>query len=307
MMRDLVNHRDKRTSQPPVSSLRIIGSQIAAHIKILRIRHWIKNLLLFAAPFFGGNLFLDKTVLMALPVFLAFSCCASAAYIFNDIRDYKKDRLHPVKKERPIASNGISIPQSSLLAISLLVSSLILSYSIAPAFFYLMLSYIFIQIAYSLRLKDIAVVDIFCIASGFVIRVLAGGAAFHVEVSPWLLLTMFMISLVLASGKRIGEASLLNGDAVRHRKSLEHSYVSSLNEILLISSASSLIAYALYTVEMYQSLVYTIPIATFGLFRYMVLSKQGMGDPTEALTKDRWLAVTVIVWLVAVGLIRYIK
>ncbi|GBD97257.1 MAG TPA: decaprenyl-phosphate phosphoribosyltransferase [Nitrospirae bacterium] len=305
MMRDLVNYRNERISQPAISSLRLIGSQITAHIKILRIKHWIKNFLLFAAPFFGGNLFLDKTVLMALPVFLAFSSCASAAYIFNDIKDYKKDRLHPAKKKRPVASNGISIPQASLLAVSLLLPSLILSYFIAPLFFYLMFSYIIIQAAYSLHLKDIAVVDIFCIASGFVIRVLAGGAAFRVEVSPWLLLSMFMISLVLASGKRLSEASLLNGDAVRHRKSLEHSYVSSLHEILLISSASSLIAYAMYTVEMYQSLVYTIPVATFGLFRYIILSKQGMGDPTEALTKDKWLAMTVMMWLLLVGFIRY--
>ncbi|KPJ98471.1 MAG: hypothetical protein AMK71_11335 [Nitrospira bacterium SG8_35_4] len=290
-----------------MSSLSRVGSDIAENIKILRIRHWIKNFLLFAPPFFGGSLFINETLLMAVPVFLAFSFCASSAYIFNDIKDYQKDRLHPDKKKRPIASNRISVTQASLLSIAMIVPSLILSFSIAPAFFYLIIAYIIIQAAYSLHLKNVAVVDIFCIAMGFVIRVLAGGAAFRVEVSHWLLLSMFMISLVLASGKRLSEVGLLHEDASKHRKSLEHAAsASSLNEILLISSASSLIAYALYTVEMYQSLIYTIPIATFGLFRYIVLSKQGMGDPTQALTKDRWLIVTIGMWLSVIGWIRYL-
>lgn len=305
MMQEPIEYRNTEPSPAAVASRGRVRSQITAHIKILRIRHWIKNLLLFAAPFFGGKLFLDKTALLAVPVFLAFSCCASAAYIFNDIKDCKKDRLHPLKKNRPVASNGISIPQASFFAVSLLIPSLALSYFIQPVFFYLLLSYIAIQAAYSLRLKDIAVVDIFCIASGFVIRVLAGGAAFSVVVSPWLLLSMFMISLVLGAGKRLSETGLLHEHAVTHRKSLEGSYVSSLQEILLISSAASLIAYALYTVEMYPSLVYTIPVATFGLFRYLILSKQGLGDPTEALTKDKWLAMTVAMWLLLVGFIRY--
>lgn len=275
------------------------------YIKTLRSKHWLKNILLFAAPFFGGRLFFEETLLMALPAFMAFSLCASAAYIFNDIKDIENDRLHPGKKKRPIASNRISRRQASAFAVFLMVPSLILSYAIAPAFFYYIFSYLFIQAAYSAYLKNIAIVDIFCITSGFVIRVLAGGAAFNVEVSQWLLLTMFMISLVLAAGKRLGEVSLLNEKAEKHRKSLGYYSVSTLNEILIISSSSSLIAYALYTVEQFQNLIYTVPVVIFGLFRYIMLSKQGMGDPTEAMTGDKWLALTVILWLVLVGVIRY--
>jgi 4-hydroxybenzoate polyprenyltransferase len=283
-----------------------ISSSIILYLRLLRVRHWVKNLLLFAAPFFGGSLFMDETLFMALPVFFAFSWCASSAYILNDIKDYEKDRLHPDKKERPIASGRISMATASFLAIVMIVPSVILSYSIGTIFFYFVLLYIIIQVAYSLYLKNSAITDIFCIASGFVIRVLAGGAAFNVEVSHWLILSMFMISLMLASGKRLSEVSLLNGNASKHRKSLGHaSYASTLHEILLISSGSSLIAYALYTVEMYQNLIYTIPIATFGLFRYLLLSKLGMGDPTQALTKDKWLIMTVVIWLIVVGLIRY--
>lgn len=275
------------------------------YLNLLRPKHWLKNILLFAAPFFGGRLFFEETLLMALPAFMAFSLCASAAYIFNDIKDIENDRLHPEKKKRPIASNSISKMQASVFAVFLIVPSLILSYAIEPAFFYYILSYLFIQAAYSTYLKNIAIVDIFCIASGFVIRVLAGGATFNVEVSHWLLLTMFMISLVLAAGKRLGEVSLLNEKAEKHRKSLRYYSVSTLNEILIISSSASLIAYALYTVEQFQSFIYTIPVVTFGLFRYIMLSKQGMGDPTEAMTKDKWMVLTVVLWLLLVGLIRY--
>jgi len=307
VMWESIQSRSDKTQHPDISFLGRVASDIVENIKILRIRHWIKNFLLFAAPFFGGSLFMNETLLMAIPVFLAFSFCASSVYIFNDLNDYQNDRLHPTKKKRPIASNRISMTQAYLLCIVMMVPSLILSYSISPDFFYLIIAYIVLQVAYSLRLKHIAVVDIFCIAAGFVIRVLAGGAVFRVEVSHWLLLSMFMISLVLASGKRVSEVSLLQEDAPKHRKSLDNETSASiLGEILIISSAASLIAYALYTVEMYQNLIYTIPIGTFGLFRYIVLAKQGMGDPTHALTKDRWLMATIGIWLSVVGWIRYL-
>jgi len=276
-----------------------------SYIKTLRTRHWIKNFFLFAAPFFGGKLFFKETLLTAFPAFMAFSFCASAAYIFNDIQDIENDGLHPEKKYRPIASGSISKGRASVFAIFLVTLSFIISYKIAPAFFYFVLSYLLIQIAYSISLKNIVLIDIFCIASGFVIRVLAGGAAFDVVISKWLMLTMFMISLVLATGKRLGEVRLLNDLAEKHRKSLHHHYADSLNEILLISSSASLIAYALYTLEQFQGLIYTVPVVTFGLFRYIMISKQGMGDPTAALTRDKWLSVTVVIWIILVGLIRY--
>ena len=275
------------------------------YFKILRIKHWIKNLFLFAAPFFGGRLFHEETVLVAFPAFIAFSLCASAAYIFNDIKDIKNDKLHSEKLKRPVASGSISRRNASVFIFSLLVPSFILSYKITPVFFYYILSYLIIQIVYSLYLKNVALLDIFCIASGFVIRVLAGGTAFHTEVSHWLLLTMFMISILLAAGKRLGELSLLNEKAEEHRKSLMNYSTTTLNEILLISASTSLITYALYSIEQFKSFVYTVPIVTFGLFRYIMLSKRGLGDPTEAMTNDKWLALTVGLWLIVVGIIRY--
>ena len=278
---------------------------LTGYIKELRIKHWVKNLFLFAAPFFGGVLFKDSTLYLALPAFASFSLCASAVYIINDIVDIKNDLLHPKKSQRPVASGAISKKNAVLVALMLTVTSLFISFRISPNFFGFIVLYFLIQMAYSIYLKHIAIADIFCIASGFVIRVLAGGAAFNVDISRWLLLTMFMISLVLAAGKRLGEVRLLNERAEAHRKSLDVHFISTLNEILLISSAGSLIAYSLYIVEQFPTLIYTVPVVTFGLFRYLLISKKGGGDPTDALTGDKWLALTVLLWLFMTGFLRY--
>ena len=278
---------------------------MSIYIKLLRPRHWLKNILLFAAPLFGGRILSSDTLSMAVPAFISFCLCTSAAYIYNDIKDLEKDRLHPEKRHRPIASGGINIKGAITLAVLLATASLITAYIIRPLFFYYVLSYLSIQIAYSTYLKRIVIVDIFCIALGFVIRVLAGGTAFNTEVSHWLMLTMFMISLVLASGKRLGEASLLNDRAQGHRSTLDHYSISTLKEILVISSSASLVSYALYSIEQFPVFIYTLPVVTFGLFRYIHISKKGLGDPTEALTRDRPLILTVILWLLIVILTRY--
>lgn len=277
------------------------------YFTLLRPKHWIKSFFLFAAPFFGGRLFTGEMLITAVPAFAAFSLCASSAYIFNDLSDIENDKLHPEKGKRPIVSGAIGKGEAFIIATLLAASSFAIAFRIAPTFFSFVLAYFLVQIAYSFYLKHIAIVDIFCIASGFVIRVLAGGAAFHVGVSRWLLLTMFMISLVLATGKRIAEVALLQDHVAGHRRSLNTYSISVLNEIMVISASSSLVSYALYTIEQFQDLIYTVPIVTFGLFRYIMLSRNHLGDPTEAMTRDKWLALTVLVWLALVGAIRYTR
>lgn len=282
-----------------------MNSQIRDLILLLRPKHWIKNLFLFAAPLFGGRLFHEHTLQNALPALVAFSLCASAGYVINDIRDIVNDRVHPEKKRRPIASGAVSKGTAVFVAVMLTVLSLFISYTVGLSFLLFPLAYLLIHISYSFYLKHVVILDVFCIASGFVIRVLAGGAAFDVPISQWLLLTMFMISLVLGTGKRLGEVSLLQERMGEHRRGLDVSVISTLDDILLISSGAALIAYALYTVEQSPSLVYTIPLVTLGLFRYLLVSKRGLGDPTDAMTKDALLAATVFVWLLLVSLIRY--
>lgn len=280
-------------------------NKIRNYISLLRPKHWIKNLFLFAAPFFGGALLSESTLGTALPAFVAFSFCASSVYILNDVSDIENDKLHHEKKTRVIASGSIRRENAWISAVLFGVLSLAIAFEVSLPFLFFILLYFSIQLTYSLYFKHIPIVDIFCIASGFVIRVLAGGAAFNIRVSQWLLLTMFLISLVLATGKRAGEMNLLNERAEEHRKSLGYYSSSTLNEILLFASAASLIAYALYTIEQFQRLIYTVPVVTFGLLRYIMLSKQGSGDPTDALTKDKWLGGTVLLWLFLVWLIRY--
>jgi len=274
-------------------------------IKLLRIHHWLKNLFLFAAPFFGGVIFEESLITKALPAFLAFSLGASSVYIFNDIMDRERDRLHPLKKDRPIASGIVALKTALLLLMILLSLSIYLSLLTGRGFLLYLLLYISLQILYSIKLKSLVIIDIFAIAAGFVIRVLAGGVAFHVEVSPWLFATIFMISLVLASGKRLSEVMQLSTNASQHRESLGSYSDSFLREIFLISSGTALVTYALYTVEQSPDLMYTIPLVTFGLFRYLLLAEKGLGDATEALTRDLPLSLTVILWLLLVGVVRY--
>lgn len=275
------------------------------YIILLRPHHWIKNLFLFAAPFFGGVIFKEGFLKAAIPAFFAFSFAASAVYIFNDIIDKQRDRLHPLKNKRPIASGAVEYKMAILIALFLLFLSLYISFKIEKGFFLYVVFYLLLQIAYSLKLKNIAILDIFCIAAGFVIRVMAGGRAFHIEVSPWLFATMFMISLVLASGKRLSETRLLHDSASNHRKSLNDYSEGFLKDILIISSGTAIVTYALYTVEQSQELIFTIPVVVFGLFRYLRLANSGTGDATEALTKDLQLAIAVIIWLGLVGIIRH--
>ena len=284
-----------------------LGQNVRVWLSLLKAKHWVKNILLFAAPFFGGYLFHPFTVSSAFTAFAAFCLCASAGYIVNDVKDADKDRLHPRKSTRPVASGKVKPGTAFAVAGLLTAVAFALSFVISPIFFAYLAAYLAVQLAYSLFLKDVPLLDIFAIASGFVLRVLAGGAAFHVEVSQWLFVTMFMISLTLASGKRLCEVRLLDDKAGEHRASLNHYSPALLNEILLVAASASLLTYALYTVEQSRNLVYTVPIVVLGLFRYIMVSKQGLGDPVEALTRDKWLAMTVTAWLVLVGVMRYTR
>ncbi len=275
------------------------------YLRLLRPHHWIKNIFIFAPPFFGGRLLSEEVLYMALPALVSFSLTASSVYIFNDLIDKERDKLHPSKKLRPIASGQVTLREAIAIMTLLLASSVYLAYKIGYGFLLYIILYIAIQAGYTLSFKNLPILDIFSIGAGFVIRVMAGGEAFEVKVSPWLFATMFMISLVLASGKRLSEYSLLRQQAFEHRESLNHYPDGLLKEILLISASAALITYALYTIEENLNLVYTLPVVAYGLFRYLFLVKECSGDATEALLKDRPLAFSVILWLLMVWFLRY--
>lgn len=273
---------------------------MTAVLVLLRPRQWTKNLLLLVAPFFGERLDSLDAVARFLPYILLFCMASSAVYILNDVMDRDLDRGHPAKKNRPIAAGKITpataMPSGILLALLAAAGA----FSLLPRFGFYLLAYILLQVAYSLFLKHMALLDIFAVAAGFLLRIYAGAAIYHVQVSAWLFVTGFLAALLLAAGKRLGETVALAENAGRHRPMLADFSAASLDSMVTAASAATLIAYGLYTVEQAPSLVFTVPLVTFGLFRYGHLARSGMGDPTEAVFTDRALGACALLWVAAV-------
>ena len=272
-------------------------------VKILRPVQWLKNLMLFFPPFLGGNLLQQGLFTAGLLPFASFCLASSATYILNDIADRECDREHPKKKFRPLPSGDISVNQALLLAAIFLVAAVFLAFSISAKFLLFLLAYLLVAAAYSFYLKEYPIIDLFCISSGFLLRLLAGGEAFGVVVSEWLFLSVFLLALFLSTGKRLSEKNSLGEQAGNHRKALSGYPEGFLNGILFMTGSAVLVTYTMYVVSRHKAiLLYTVPLCCFGLLRYLlrVLSGKG-GDPTESLTKDMPLLVTGLLWAFMVG------
>lgn len=271
-------------------------------IVILRPKQWVKNLMMFFPPFLSGALFTSSSVsAYGMVSFLSFCCVSSALYVFNDLNDMERDLLHPVKCLRPLPSGAVSTRLAVCIAIAAGLVGFAASFLIVRPLIPYLLAYSAVTIAYTRWLKNIPVVDLFCISCGFLIRLQAGGAIFNVEISEWLFLSVFFLSLFLSSGKRLSELNLLGCDAVDHRSSLCGYSVGSLDAMLQISSATVLVTYTMYTLA-HPQLVYTVPLCTFGLFRYMLRIKGGSsGDPTESLLNDLPLLCVSLLWALMVA------
>lgn len=284
----------------------LLVHQILIVTDLVRLSHWIKNLLLFVPPFFAGTLLGPLTLSRAVPAFLAMSLMASVGYIINDMQDIKSDVMHPRKKLRPLAYGSVSTTMVSVTAGLLSAAALLLSREVSPWFPAYVLGYLAISLAYSFYFKHVFLADIFLIASGFIVRLLAGGEAFGVDISSWLFLTMFFVSLFMAAGKRMGEIVSLREWASSHRVTLLEYSPDFLRSVLWTAAASSLLTYALYTTEGHHKLFYTVPIATFGMLRYLfLLSRKQESDPTELLLHDKALFATFGLWTMLVALMMY--
>lgn len=273
----------------------------------LRPHHWIKNLLVIAAPFFGGVLFEStETVVLSVLAFVAFSLASSAGYILNDLSDTTPDSLHPEKKKRPIVSGRISKPQALLMSMICLALSIAISLMINFSFTLAILAYLLLTVSYTYRLKEIVIVDSFCIAGGFILRIAAGGLATSVAISSWLFITTFLLALLLAFGKRRAELNY-SGSSESFRAVLRHYNSGFLDITLSIFSTASILAFALYAVNVGPGIfVSTVPFVCFGVLRYLYLVQlNSNGDPTDVLIKDVWLLGSVFIWLVLTGLIIY--
>lgn len=274
-----------------------------AYLKLLRPIQWLKNLMLFFPPFLGGSLFQQGLFLAGLLPLVAFCLASSATYICNDILDRERDREHPVKKKRALASGAVSLPHALGLAVFLFIISISLALQVSLPFVYYIFGYLLVSFCYSLWLKGFPVVDLFCISLGFLLRLMAGGEAFGIVVSEWLFLSVFLLSIFLSTGKRCSEKIDLGILAGKHRHTLISYPEGYLQGVLFMTGSAVLVTYTMYVVSHHRLiLLYTVPLCCFGLLRYILRVQSGKGgDPTESLTRDVPLLLVGAVWVVMVG------
>jgi len=280
--------------------------------KSLRPQQWIKNFFIFAPVIFSRNLLNPSMVLKTAAAFAAFCLVASAHYIFNDIRDLEEDRLHPVKSKRPLASGRLKTGPAVLSCVVIAVLGLAVAATVSRGLLIISAVYLVLQVLYSLWLKRVVILDVFVVAAGFVIRVVAGGLAIEVTISSWLLICTMLLALFLAMGKRRHEIVLLEGDAANHRPILKEYNTALLDQMISVVTASTLVAYCLYTISEEtvakfgtRKLIYTVPFVLYGIFRYLYLIylKTEGGSPESLIIKDKPLLLDLFLWIAAAVLI----
>lgn len=281
----------------------------------LRPYQWTKNVLVFAGLVFSLNLLSPTKTAVAVGAFVCFCAASSSVYLFNDIRDREHDRLHPEKRLRPIAAGRVSVAAAAVASAALAVASVVGSLLLNRDFALVVLGYLLLQTLYSMGLKQIAIVDVLCIATGFVLRAVAGAVVVEEPLSAWLLICTSFLSLFIALSKRRHEVSVLSAGGVEHRPSLAGYTVSLLDQLIAVATAATLISYALYTMDPVtvakfdtSYLPITLPVAVYGLFRFLTLVHRDrlVGDPSLALLRDRQIAGAVVVWGLIVVAILYV-
>jgi 4-hydroxybenzoate polyprenyltransferase len=279
-------------------------------LRLLRPRQWTKNLLLFAALVFARELFDANAVYLATLGFVAFCLASSSVYVVNDLLDADRDRNHPEKRNRPIASGAVSRSHAVVLAAAITVISLAIAFRIGPEFGGAVILYITMTHFYSLKGKNIVILDVLLIAFGFVIRAIAGALAIRVPISDWFILCTAFLALFLAVTKRKAELVTLQGNAANTRPVLEQYTEATLNSFIATTMAATLISYGLYLIDFQRQassdlrlLMVTFPLVVFGVFRFHQLAETtSMGDkPEEVLLRDRPIQLCGILFgLVAV-------
>jgi 4-hydroxybenzoate polyprenyltransferase len=284
-------------------------------LQSVRPQQWIKNLFILIPLPFGQKLFHYPSLLQGIQAVAIFCMMTGGVYLINDVLDLESDRKHPLKRLRPLARGLISPTLAKIAAAVLLLLSFIWGALCGKAFFLILLIYVAIQLLYSLKLKEIVIIDIFCITAGFFLRIVAGCVAIQVEISHWLIICAVLLSMFLALGKRRHELVYIeesNGEV--HRKVLSEYSRYFLDQMIGIVSATSLLSYALYcisteTILKFQTehMIYTLPFVIFGIFRYLYLIHQrnGGGSPEKVFISDWPLLSSVVMWGFTCVLIIY--
>lgn len=286
------------------------------YLSLIRVQSWIKNLFLVAPLVFSFNLFNTSLYPNLIAGFFAFCFLSSSVYVFNDLIDMESDKLHPRKKKRPLPSGKISRQLATVTGIACLLLATLLSIVVGSQSFTLsLLCYLAINIAYILKLKQLSLVDCFCIACGFVIRVLAGCYAINVIPSDWIIVVTFFLALFLAFNKRKSELILLDKNSQHHRVALSGYSIKVLDVYIYLCAAICITAYLMYTLtstsipaSLHDPLKYSAFFVVFGLFRYIQINdveKAEDGDPTVVFYKDQYLQIAIALWAIYTTCVIY--
>jgi len=284
-------------------------------LQSMRPQQWTKNLIVFAPLLFSENLSHLPLLLKSIAAFSIFCILSGCVYILNDILDLEQDKRHPLKSKRPLASGALKPGLAGAVLVLLLVLSFSVSFLLLNRLFIVIaFIYILLQIAYSTYLKHIVIIDVFCIAAGFLLRVAAGAEALQVTFSTWLLFCTILLSLFLALSKRRHELLLLEGDAVHHRRILFEYSPELLDQMISIVTTATVIVYILYTIAEdtvrkfgSDNLKYTTPFVLYGIFRYLYLIHQRNegGSPEKVLLNDRPILYAVLLYALTVFAVLY--
>lgn len=290
--------------QAAVLELRARRSAARAALVAMRPRQWTKNLLLFAGVIFAAELGDPARIGRALAAFAAYCAASSAAYLLNDVRDAPHDRLHPVKRLRPVARGELATRPALALAAGLAVAAAAATAALGPWSLLALAGFAALQLAYSLGLKHLVLIDVMTIGALFVVRAAAGALAVDVRISPWLLLCSALLALFLGLAKRRGELVLVGAEATPGRPVLEGYSLALVDQLVSVVAASTVIAYSLYTFTAHtQAMMLTIPFVLFGVFRYLLLvHRHDLGEePEQVLLRDAPILVCVALWAATAG------
>jgi len=273
---------------------------------LIRPHQWVKNTFVFTGLLFGHAWHDPDLVTRVVIAFIAYCLVSSTVYIINDIVDLEQDRHHPKKIKRPLASGQISVTAAIILAVVLGVLGFGLAFGSSKNVAIILAAYALMNIAYSLRLKHVVILDVFIIATGFMLRILAGTLGVGIPPSQWLLLCGMMVTLFLGFTKRRAEIMALAEDKAAHRKVLEHYSPILLDKMIGITAAGLIMSYSLYTmnpdtirIHGTANLIYTVPFVMYGVFRYIYLlhHQSRGGDTAHDLVRDPHLFIVVAAWL----------
>jgi len=287
-----------------------------AYLKLLRPKDWAKNLFLFVPLFFAGEIFNIPLVLDIAGGFAAFCCIASSIYILNDYRDRDDDRKHPVKSTRPLASGAVSPTAALVIFALLLIGGFGIAFLIRDKFVFILGIYFLINLGYSFGLKNIPILDIVLVAIGFVLRIKGGSVISYIPLSEWIIIMVFLLALFMAIGKRRDDILLKLSSGTDMRKAVKGYSLDFLNTLLALVCAVVIVAYFMYTMspEVVERmgthrLYYTCLFVLAGIMRYLqvIFVQADSGSPTKILYKDRFIQVTILLWIASFISIIYLK